>query len=162
MTRRQIELILLAVAGCALVGCATDARLPGTQVLTVATAGEVVLVGFSTSLGTTGSFELASVHGQPMSCEGRFRYRSPPRGVARFECSNGESGVARIEAGSGLSGEGFGDSSMGALHIVYGLSLHAINERMQFPEGTMLARDHAGIGLMPTEASAVAPPAATP
>lgn len=161
MQRQRIGIFTLATA--VLAGCATDARLPATRVLTVATAGDVVLVGFSNSLGTRGSFELASVHGEQMTCEGRFRYRSPPRGTARFDCSNGASGAARIEAGSGLSGEGFGDSSMGPVHILYGHSLAAINARMKFPEGRVLALDHAGIGLAPAaDQGVVATQAPTP
>jgi hypothetical protein len=141
-------MLVPVVVAYALTGCATDERLSATRVLTVATAGDVVLVGFSSSLGTRGSFELASVHGQPMTCRGRFSYRSPPRGIAAFECSNGESGEARIEAGPGLSGEGAGDSSMGPVRIVYGYSLNEINDRMAFPGGRRLTEDHAGIGLM--------------
>lgn len=132
----------------AVAGCAAEGHLPGTRVLTVATAGDVVLVGFATPKGKTGSFELTSVHGQPMTCRGRFRYTVLPRGTARFSCANGESGVARIEAGKGLSGEGSGDSSLGIVHIVYGHPLDEVNARMRFPEGRVLVQNERGIGLV--------------
>lgn len=71
--------------------------------------------------------------------------------LTRFTCTNGESGVVRIEAGSGLSGEGSGESSLGAVHIVYGYPLDEINARMQFPEGKVLVQDERGIGLVSEE-----------
>ncbi|HEX7070658.1 MAG TPA: hypothetical protein VF190_07620 [Rhodothermales bacterium] len=138
----------LIIALAALTGCAKDGYLPGTRVLTVATSGDVVLVGFSQSFGATGNFELTSIHGQPMACRGTFRYAAPPRGGARFNCTNGETGSVRIEAGRGWSGEGFGQSTRGPVRILYGYSLEEINARMTFPEGKVLVRDEKGIRLV--------------
>lgn len=148
LNRPRVALILsLAALG----GCAKEGHLPGTRVLTVATAGDVVLVGFSRSLGTTGSFELRSIHGQPMVCRGTFRYSVLPRGSARFDCSNAETGSARIEAGKDLSGEGIGQSTLGPIRILYGYPLEEINARMSFPEGKVLVQDDVGIRLVSEE-----------
>lgn len=138
-----------ALAGAAgLAGCATESRIAGTRVLTVATAGDTVLVGYANSRGSTGRFQLDSVHGAPVTCEGRFRYHAASRRRARFDCTNGDAGPARIEAGQGLSGEGTGESSLGEVHILYGHALEAINARMRFPDGRVLVQTDAGIALV--------------
>jgi len=135
----------------ALVGCASQERITNVGVLTVATVGEYVLVGFSKSLGTTGSFRVQSVHGGSLVCDGKFRYPRPPDGTARFSCSDGRSGSIRIKADGNLSGEGEGGSSMGPIHVVYGYSIEETNRRLDFPAGKALVQNERGIGLVEVE-----------
>ena len=131
-----------------LVGCASTESPERRGVLTVATVGEYVLVGFSKSLGTAGSFTVQSVHGGSFSCDGTFRYPRPPDGTARFHCSDGRSGSIRIKADGVLSGGGEGKSSMGPIHVVYGYSIEETNRRIDFPVGKVLVRDERGVGLV--------------
>ncbi len=152
MTANRIASAALVALAMSATACASDGHIPGTRVFTVATAGDVVLAGFSRSHGSMGNFELASIQGDPMTCDGRFRYVTTSRGHARFQCSNGESGVARITAGTGLSGEGTGESSLGAVHIIYGLPLDEINARMHFPQDGVIRVDDEGIRLVPGSA----------
>jgi len=129
-----------------LFGCATQSETRRGDILTVATVGEYVLIGYSFSLGTTGSFSLESVYGGPLSCEGRFRYPRPPDGAAYFECSDRHPGPIRIKVDGILTGKGSGDSPMGPIHVVYGYSIAVMNEILTLPKGTLLLQDDRGIG----------------
>lgn len=141
---RVIAVFLMLVA----TGCANEAGPKPGGVLTVATVRDMVLIGYSRMLGTSGSFEMRSVYGAPLSCEGRFRYPRPPDGKAYFECSDGQRGSIRIKADGVLSGEGKGTSEMGSVHVVYGYSIDRMNEKLDLPSGTQLVQDEHGIGLV--------------
>ena len=131
-----------------LVGCANEIDPVASGILTVATIRDHVLIGYSRTLGTTGSFVVQSVSGGSISCEGKFRYPRPPDGTAYFDCSHGQSGSVRIRANGNLIGEGVGDSTMGEIHVVYGYSVSEMNDMLTLPKGTKLVIDDRGIGLV--------------
>ena len=131
-----------------LVGCAYEQSPEAGGVLTVATVRDHVLIGYARTRGTTGSFELQSVHGGTLTCEGRFRYPRPPDGTAYFNCSDGQSGSVRIRAEGNLTGEGIGNSQMGRIHVAYGYSIHKMNDLLTLPPGSTLVQDERGIGLV--------------
>lgn len=131
-----------------LVGCAYETSPEAGGVLTVATVRDHVLIGHARTLGTTGSFELQSVYGGALTCEGRFRYPRPPDGTAYFDCSDGQNGSVRIRAEGNLTGEGVGDSAMGRIHVVYGYSIDEMNDLLTLPAGSTLVQGERGIGLV--------------
>ncbi len=139
---------LMAAMPFLLCGCVADPLQPTGGVLTVATVRDLVLIGTSTTLGDTGSFELQSVYGPALHCAGRFRYQPFPAGIAFFDCSDGQSGRIRIRAEGYLTGEGSGDSDMGSVHVVYGYSVEEMNELLDLPPGTRLVQDDRGVGLV--------------
>ena len=141
---RVLIIILLLLAA----GCANETGSKNSGVLTVATVRDMVLIGHSRTLGTTGSFEIQSVYGAPMSCEGRFRYPRPPDGTAYFNCSDGQQGSVRIKADGVLTGQGRGNSDMGSIHVVYGYSIDQMNRKLDLPSGMKLVHDERGIGLV--------------
>lgn len=143
MTRVFTYIFLLFVAGCA-----NEMGSVNGGVLTVATVRDMVLIGHSRTLGSTGSFEIRSVYGVPMSCEGKFRYPRPPDGTAFFKCSDGQHGSVRIKADGVFTGEGKGTSEMGSIHVVYGYSVEQMNNKLNLPSGTQLVQDERGTGLV--------------
>jgi len=147
--RRSTAAIMVATF---LVGCAAQTESTRGDVLTVATVGGYVLVGYAFTLGTTGAFRLDSVYGGSLSCEGKFRYPRPPHGTAYFACSDGQSGSIRIEVDGILTGEGSGNTPMGLMHVVYGYSVSMMNKKLTLPKGTLLLSDDRGIGLVEAEA----------
>lgn len=129
-------------------GCVNEPGPMAGGVLTIATVGDLVLIGYSKTRGTTGSFAIQSVYGGPLNCEGTFRYPSLPNGIAFFNCSDGQTGSIRIKADGVLAGEGRGSSEVGEIHVVYGYSISEMNERLVLPAGTRLVIDELGIGLV--------------
>lgn len=130
--RHAVPILLLAAA------CSSTEPGRSLGVLTVAVAGAHVLVGRSISYGQDGTFELTSMNDPALQCSGRFRYRMPPDGRARFRCSNGETGTLKIRAEGVLIGSGRGESSLGPVELVFGYRLPVVNARLPLPAGSRL------------------------
>ncbi len=135
-----------------LIGCASEQPGRRAGVLTIAVSGDIVLIGRGRTFGSEGTFKLMSLEENPIECSGRFRYDFPPRGRARFSCSDGESGSIRINADGNLTGWGTGQSSRGRIQLVYGYSLREANRRLELPPGKVLVHHESGIALVDKEA----------
>ena len=108
--------------------------------LTVAVVGDHVLVGEATSFGFNGTFSVAAVTAEPMSCTGRFRYRGrSSRGKATYSCDNALSGTLQIEMRDSARGTARGDTAMGPMVALYGYDVDQVNARLTFPGGQRLA-----------------------
>ncbi|MGE0623248.1 MAG: hypothetical protein AB7O54_11565 [Pseudomonadales bacterium] len=119
--------------------------------LTIAVAGDTVLIGRARTYGTEGTFTLMSLDEEALECRGRFRYDALPSGRARFRCSSGESGSVRIESEGHLIGRGRGTSSLGPIQLVFGYTIEEANRRLRLPAGKMLMRYESGIALVDIE-----------
>lgn len=119
-------------------GCSSAGPRPHLGILTVAVAGDVVLVGHSISHGTSGTFHLTSLERSPNECKGRFEYGLAPRGRAKFKCSTGERGRVQIHSEGNVIGSGQGNSSFGPIQLVFGYSLKQVNRKLRFPGGQQL------------------------
>ena len=133
--RALLPLALLALTA----GCTAPSSHRSLGVLTVAVAGDHVLLGRSVTYGRDGSFELSSMMDESLRCSGRFRYLNPVDGRARFRCSNGETGTIRIRAEGAFIGSGTGDSSLGPVELLFGYAMRRVNARLPLPSGTRLA-----------------------
>jgi hypothetical protein len=127
------------------VGCASEQTRREAGILTIAVAGDTVLIGRSRSFGVDGTFHLRSLETSPLDRKGRFKYHNPPYGRARFNCSNQEAGTIRIQAEGNLQGSGFGDSTLGPVQVVFGYTVAQANRRLELPEGKTLTIHDKGI-----------------
>ena len=139
--RVQAKSLWIALTIGLLPACATQHEPARPGVLTIAVAGETILVGQSNPLGTRGTFRLVSITDIPMQCSGQFNYHNMPHGRARFSCANGDKGAVKLLLDGTINGTGKGDSSLGPVQLVFGYSIDQANERLQLPNNLVLVAE---------------------
>lgn len=107
-----------------------------------------MLIGAAQTFGTSGIFEMKSLHTPAIDCSGNFNYTNLPNGKAVFNCTNNEKGFARIKLDGNLTGTGRGTSSFGKVQLAYGYSLNKMNMILKFPENKILVANEQEFKLM--------------